>query len=161
MSPENYELHKWLWTELDFEEMGWHDVTIHAVAFLPEVYELALDIDYIFHWVDPAAGETQFKFWVAPATLVFENVNELAIDLEPHGSIELHGIERSEPHKPKNIDVVDRDIEWRWTLETQSGEINLRSIGYKQYIRRAPVLSRAQVLDIGARGGFSFQRGMN
>lgn len=158
MNAENYELDKWLWTELDFEEMGWHDVRIHAVAFLPEVFELVLDIDYIFRWINPGAAETRFKFWVAPATLVFENVNDLKIDLEPNGGIELQGIERSEPQKPRNIDYIEHDIEYLWTLEAHSGEISLRSVGYKQYIRRTPIIATSPALDIEARGGLSFQR---
>ncbi|MGH9908736.1 MAG: hypothetical protein ACRD8U_24520 [Pyrinomonadaceae bacterium] len=159
MTTETYELEKWLWTEADFEQMGWHDVRIHAVAFLPEAYELALDIDYIFEWINPAPDKTYFKFWIAPATLVFENVNDLRIDLEPHLGVELQGIERTEPQKPKNVDYIDREIEWHWKLDTPSGEISLRSVGYKQYIRQDPVLTRGQVLDSEARGGFSFYRG--
>ena len=63
---EEYELDKWIWTEADFEQMGWHDARIHAIAFLTETFEFALDIDYILQWVEPAEGETYYKFWVAP-----------------------------------------------------------------------------------------------
>ncbi|HKO42782.1 MAG TPA: hypothetical protein VJU84_05805 [Pyrinomonadaceae bacterium] len=159
MTTEKYELKKWLWTEADFEQMEWHDVRIHALAFHPDAYELAFDIDYIFEWIHPAPETTYFKFWVAPATLVFENVNELRIDLEPHLSLDLKEIERAEPQKPKNTDYIDRDVEWYWKLDTHSGEISLRSVGYKQYIRQEPVLTQGQVLDAEARGGFSFHRG--
>jgi hypothetical protein len=30
---EEYELEKWIWTEADFDVMGWHDSSIHALAF--------------------------------------------------------------------------------------------------------------------------------
>jgi len=159
MTTEKYELEKWMWTEADFEQMGWHDVRIHALAFIPNAYELALDIDYILDWVRPAPEKTSFKFWVAPATLVFENVNDLRIDLEPHLSVELQGIERTEPQKPRNLEYIDRDIEWLWTLDSQSGEVSLRSVGFKLHIRQEPVLTQEQALDLEARGGFSFYRG--
>jgi hypothetical protein len=28
-----YTPEKWIWTEADFETMGWHDVHVHALAF--------------------------------------------------------------------------------------------------------------------------------
>ena len=77
---------KWIWTDADFEKMGWHDVRPHGIARYEKVdrdeetgseghfsgVELLLDIDYILK------GDTSdpklWKFWVAPSTLVFENV---------------------------------------------------------------------------------------
>ena len=50
---QEYKLEKWIWTEADFDVMGWHDSQIHATAFFPEDFELVLDIDYIFDWVHP------------------------------------------------------------------------------------------------------------
>lgn len=43
---ENYELEKWVWTENDFEQMGWHDATIYGVRLNQN---LEIDLDYIFH----------------------------------------------------------------------------------------------------------------
>jgi hypothetical protein len=80
----NADIEKPVWTEADFEQMGWHDVHVHAVAFRPQIFELWLDMDYIFRWVDPHDGETHYSFWVAPATLVFENVYDLKFDIESH-----------------------------------------------------------------------------
>src|SRR4051812_26329180 len=98
MTTQPFTLGKPVWTEADFEQMGWHDVHIHAVAFRPEIFELWLDIDYLFTWVDPQGAETHYSFWVAPATLVFTNVHSLRFDLESHdGDLSLQGIERSEP----------------------------------------------------------------
>ena len=76
-------LEKWTWTEEDFERMGWHDAQVHAFAFLPESWELLLDLDYILKWVAPSEGESHYSFWSAPATLIFENVADLKIELEP------------------------------------------------------------------------------
>jgi hypothetical protein len=30
-----YKIEKWIWTEADFDVMGWHDSQIHAMAFFP------------------------------------------------------------------------------------------------------------------------------
>jgi hypothetical protein len=42
---DKYELEKWLWTESDFEMMGWHDSRVYAISFSPEQSEIILDID--------------------------------------------------------------------------------------------------------------------
>ena len=156
--PEEYTLEKWLWTEADFEQMGWHDARIHAVAFASEAFEFALDIDYILQWIQPAEDEF-YRFWVAPATLVFENVHDVKFDLEPFEAVEIADLRRDDPQPPRNAQFIGRDTEWRWVVETHQGEISLRAIGYKQHIRREPVFGRAQSLDIAARGGYSFHRG--
>ncbi len=41
-----YELEKWVWSQHDFDLMGWHDATVHAFALVPEQFELLLDIGY-------------------------------------------------------------------------------------------------------------------
>jgi hypothetical protein len=157
-TPQEYVLEKWLWTEADFDQMGWHDSHIHAVAFLPEQFEVAFDIDYILQWVKPSEDQ-YYRFWIAPATLVFENIHDLKFDLEPFDAVEIADLHREDPQRPINADYVRRDIEWRWRIETHQGDVTLRSIGYKQYIRRQPVFSRSQSLDLATRGEFSFHRG--
>jgi hypothetical protein len=65
-------LTKTVWTDADFESMGWHDNAIHAFACepaLPYPGRLLVDLDYIVEWVNPVAPETRFSFWVCPATL--------------------------------------------------------------------------------------------
>ena len=79
--PEDYTIEKWIWTEADFEVMGWHDNRIYALAFSADTFELILDIDYIFKWINPEPGETFFQFWTAPATLVFQNVYDVEFDI--------------------------------------------------------------------------------
>jgi hypothetical protein len=156
-TPEQYILERWLWTEADFEQMGWHDSYIHAVAFLPEQFEVAFDIDYILQWVQPS--EDQYcRFWVAPATLVFENIHDLKLDLEPFEAVEIADLHRDDPKRPINAEYIGRDTEWRWRIETHQGDITLRAIGYKQHFRRQPIFTRSQSLDLAARGGFSFGR---
>jgi hypothetical protein len=156
---EKYELEKWVWTEADFEQMSWHDARIHAIAFLPDSFEFVLDIDYILQWVQPAENETYFEFRVAPATLVFDNVHDLQIELEPFAGVEIQDIHREDPQKPKNAEYIGRDTEWRWVIEAQEGEISLRAVGYKQYFRSQPIFGSQQSLELDVRGGFSFNRG--
>ncbi len=154
----DYQLEKWIWTEADFEDMGWHDARIHGIAFLGEDFEVMLDIDYILQWIDPGPNETYYKFWIVPATLVFHNVHDLKIDLEPFAGIEIQDVHKSDPQRPKNAEYVDRDTEWQWTIETHEGEISLKSVGYTQYLRKEPILSQQSSLDLNVRGGISFSR---
>ena len=156
-TPQGYAVEKWLWTEADFEQMGWHDSHIHAVAFLPSQFEVAFDIDYILQWVQPSEDD-YYRFWVAPATLVFENIHDLKVDIEPFNAVEIADLHRDDPRRPRNADYIGQETEWRWRIETHQGDITLRAVGYKQYVRRQPVYGRSQSLELAARGGFSFGR---
>jgi hypothetical protein len=110
---QDYEVEKWIWTEDDFDIMGWHDSKIHALAFVPEDFEIAFDIDYIFQWIHPKPNETYFKFWVAPATLVFENVHDVEFDIESYnGDLEIDGVTRKDPGKPLNAQFIGKDVDW-------------------------------------------------
>ncbi len=58
---------KSMWSEADFDRMGWHDVTVHAFAVQPSPQDpgrLLLDLDYIVEWVPPAQPEDSFGFCV-------------------------------------------------------------------------------------------------
>jgi hypothetical protein len=157
MSHQVYTLEKPVWTEADFEQMGWHDVCLHAFALRPEIFELWLDIDYIFAWAAPKSEEKYYSFWVAPATLVFENVYGIKIDIESQGGeMSLQDIKRSDPRAPQN--VAKNQTEWLWLLDFNQGEINFRSVGFSQFTRRSPFFGRSQRLTQEQRGGVSFGR---
>lgn len=157
---EQYQVEKWIWTDADFDVMGWHDSNIYAVTFLSENFEFALDIDYIFQWIHPAENETYFKFWVAPSTLVFENVYDLKFDIKSSlgGGLEIDYIERTEPKIIEAGDLTGK-TDWLWTIGTHQGEISLRSTSYKQYIRRNPSFGESQIVEADVRGEVSFYRG--
>lgn len=78
---EKIEIGKSIWTEADFEQMGWHDCTIYGMALKEgdDVLsnELYFDIDYIFKWIYPEQDESSFSFWIAPCTLIFKQVFNL------------------------------------------------------------------------------------
>lgn len=156
---ENIKLEKVVWTEEDFEVMEWHDSYIYAISFGVN-YEFILDIDYIFKWVQPTADNEHFKFWVSPCTLVFENVHDLKFDIEISEPFELQisDITRSNPQRPINADYIKRETEYHWIIGTQQGDITLKSVGYKQYVRQQPRLQDNQQIDFIERGKTSFDR---
>ena len=151
-------LEKWIWTEADYESMGWHDARVWAFALFPETNEFVLDLDYIVRWIPPQGDETFYTFWTAPATLVFRNVHDLNFDVGFSYFTSLVDLQRSHPGTPKNVDYIDSKIEWLWVLEFLSGEISLRSIGFTQYFRRKPIQAQRQTLSLEERGGLSFER---
>jgi hypothetical protein len=155
---EQYKLEKWIWTEADFDVMGWHDSQIHGLAFLPDGFELAFDIDYVFEWLDPQLNETYFRFWVAPATLVFKNVHDVELSIDSYNAqLEIDDIKREDESPPTNAEYIGKDTEWLWTIECQEGEIRFRSVGYEQFIRAAPQLTYSQKVDRKT-SGVSFAR---
>ena len=153
-----FHLHKFVWTEADFEQMNWRDASVYAFAFLPERTEFVLDIDYVLGQMNQSENKDSGKFMVAPATLVFENVRETRIELEPNQKIEITNIERAEPRNPKNTELLNRALEWKWVIKTNQGEINLRSTGFKQHFKGMPIFGSERSLDLDLRGGFSFSR---
>ena len=151
-------LEKWVWTENDFEQMGWHDTHIYSLAFFPDTFEFAIDLDYIFRWFRPQEEETHFRFWVAPATMVFENVNDIQFDILTSAGLEVADITRESPQTPKNAEFVTKSTEWTWNIECQEGLISLKAVGYRMYVRATPTLLQRQIIGIEKRGGISFLR---
>jgi hypothetical protein len=163
------QLEKYLWTDRDFDRMGWHDVKVHAVAFeandgtfasvstlgyypLPLGGRLLLDLDYIIEWERPKPPERSFRFWISPATLVFENVQGIQggeLDLVPgYGLLlDIQSLDRLELH-PSGV--------YDWTIQGHNFALHVSSTGFRQYIRQPPMLSSHQYLSIEARGGISF-----
>src|SRR5437867_9471573 len=138
-------------TDAYFGQMGWHDSHINAIAFPPESFQLLLDIDYIFRCVGPAPKETHYKFWLSPCTLMFKNVYQLRISLEPLEDVSIQDITRSAPVQIKELGTA-----YRYALECNEGEITFRATGYEQFIRRLPTLVSSQHFTEEERGGFSF-----
>jgi hypothetical protein len=153
-----FELEKAIWTEEDFDQMGWHDVHIHAIAFSTVTHELLLDIDYMFAWVDPEAPEVHYTFWMAPCTLVFANVHSFAAEIETGLGLEVSHVEREDAGRPKNADYIKREKEWKWTFNCQEGVFSFHAVGYQQITRSRPVRAKSQSFEWEGRGGVSFAR---
>lgn len=151
-----FNVEKWVWATNDFEKMGWHDCKIHGIAFDEFNFKILFDIDYIFKWVVPAEDKC-YHFWVSPATLIFENVHDLNIDLSYDMSTVIESLDRGKPNKPLNSDFIKKEIEWEWLIETTNGQISFKSIGYVQHIRKVPVYQASQEIGFEERGGYSFK----
>lgn len=155
---KDYQLEKYLWTEEDFDQMGWHDSNVYAIAF-GENFELKLDIDYIFQWVHPKENERHFSFWISPCTLIFENVWDLKFNLQTSTEIELEidDIRRENPQQTKNAAYLIKTTEYDWIIETHQGMISFKAVGYRQYVRRKPIFIDSQMIGLSERGGVSFE----
>jgi hypothetical protein len=128
-----------IWTDADFDAMGWHDARIFAIDFPRESYSLTFEIAYIFEWVPVDDG---FRFWVSRCDLIFDNVSQLRIDLDVEYSVEIYimDIARGDEHRNPGAALGAR----RYTLECSSGTISFRATGYRQRVRHKPVLSARQ-----------------
>src|SRR5258708_3796027 len=141
----NYELEKWIWTEKDFKEMGWHDATVYGLQLNQN---LELDIDYILQWNQPDTERLHFTFWVAPATLVFEKPIDISFELTQ--SIDGKGLEI------QDIEMELADNRKNWTIITQQGDISFKADSFRQIIRKRPTFQLGQSIPYDERGGYNF-----
>ena len=130
---------KEVWTNDDFQDMGWHDCRLYAVKFPQEALELTLDIDYIFKW--EKLKNDRFRFLVAPCNLTFQGVLSLKLDLKITAAIgvDILAINRSLHELTPN----KRSI-WHYAIETDRGLIEFETIGFVQKIRSQPIWSSSQ-----------------
>ncbi len=149
----------------EFERLSWHDDTLYGLRF--DVgdsiqgdwrADLVLDIDHIVEWVRGEAGN--FRFRVAPATLVFHGVTDLkiAIDWGDSGDrtalhdISIDGITR-EPVPDQEGYPAREHFRWRIALNWPQGSaITFGARGFTQTLRSEPVLLDQQRLPAGPRG---------
>lgn len=144
----NYTLEKRLWTEADFEQMGWHDNLIYRMRL---TQDLELDIDYILKWNQPDVEGMPFTFWVAPATLIFPNVQQIYFDLETDFDV----------HEISDITKAETENGIRWTIMMQQGEISFIAPSYQQFIRQDPSFQYGQTISYQERNGYSLERTTN
>ena len=149
------ELTKSTWTDADFEVMGWHDAHVHAVSVGVREDDrfpwqrVLIDLDYIVRWVDPVFPRRTFTFWVAPATLVFDEAWDITGELEPlNDLLEIADLHRLEPPDDRQDPL--------WHIEGHNFDLRLRAPGFTQYFRTRPVHNKSQYLTPSARGGLSF-----
>ncbi|WP_030263924.1 hypothetical protein [Streptomyces sp. NRRL B-24484] len=149
-------LTKSTWSDADFDDMGWHYVTIHGLCVQPgasadALPRLVLDIDYIIKWVHPVAPEKHFSFWIAPSTLAFEDVRDIEGDLDFKGtalSLDIDHLRRSA--------AEDGHDDPQWHIEGHSFDLRFRATGFQQYLRQSPRHAQRLALTHGERGGLSF-----
>jgi hypothetical protein len=149
---------KTVWTEADLDDALWHDCHVYAFAYVYEEFEFSMDVDFIFEWIKEP-GRKYIQFRVAPATVVFEEVTDLELNVRAGVSdFELSGISREDLGKPQNAEFTGKQNSWKWTLSFQGGTITFKSTGFKLYSRTEPSLIDGQTLGLEARGGISFER---
>jgi hypothetical protein len=141
----DYILEKQIWTDDDFEQMGWHDCNIYRMQLEKD---LVFDIDYILKWNKPDLDGLPFTFWIAPVTLVFKAVQHLSFELD-------YGFSQH-----FEINDIDRDGN-NWTIATQQGDIRFASEGFEQYMRQQPFFSFGQEISYIERNGYSLERTTN
>jgi hypothetical protein len=161
-------------TEVDFEQLSWHDCHIWDIALRagdPDegdwTSDLALDIDYILDWFCPVGSPAQFR--VAAASLVFHGVTDLSLRIEwdHHGSpVALNGL---------SIDRIEREIlqeakifldrpYYRWRVRLnwpKHGEIAFGAAGFTQQLRSDAVTSGKQHLSLRERNALKGRLGQD
>ena len=153
---DSFILQKTIWTDADYDEMVWHDVHIHGIAFRPDLFEVYFDIDHIFAWVDPEPPSPYYTFWLAPCTWVFSNVYDFKADAEWAYGLAIIEVSREHIGKPRNAGHIGREREWRWTLSCEFGDLSFVSVGFQQFVRQEPVRTNAQAFTWAERNGVCF-----
>ena len=159
INEEKLLLEKVIWTQDDYELMGWHDCRIYGLIFQNVndswTTNIVFDIDYIFKWVRPIHPKQSFSFWVAPCTLMFKEAFDLTINVNQKGG-------RTEPPEIDDL-VLKGKVEqetnrwvYEWDIHLQEGYIHFKSLGFDQVVRRRPILTDNQVLTVDERNGISF-----
>lgn len=144
-SSETYHLDKWVWTNDDFDEMGWHDSLIYAFKVDKDLY---FDLDYIFEWVEPQQG-LWFSFWIAPCTLIFETPRKFSFNFENKdfdNYLEISDVYRQ----------INQNNETEWRIETNVGDILIEAENFRQIVRRLPTKQPGQHIIPEERGEISF-----
>jgi hypothetical protein len=136
------------WTDLQFDEMSWHDNHVHSFRVTEGDHgagRLILDIDYIIGWLQEA-GETRFR--IIPATLTFLEVTNLKLRIDyatPTAGL-----------MPFSIDSLQRITEereryvaqiWKMPISWPDGEISFEATGFEQIGRGLPLISTQQWLN--------------
>lgn len=152
---------KCVWTEDDWEQMGWHDASIHAMAIdwdplvIGDDVEwhgatVLFDIDYILAWIPDDRGV--YSFEVAPATLAFEDAWNVVGEIDHAQS--------GDP--PSVLDLHRTPSEhwgWDWHLEGDTFDVRFSARRLRQHFRARPLdAGRRQHLSTAARGGIGFAR---
>ena len=158
---EIFEPDKDIWTHDDFGEMGWHDAKIYGMIFEKKdnnwTADFLLDIDYIFKWVHPVSPAKTFTFWIAPCTLIFKECFDLHIEYDTYASC-LDLIEIADLCLIEKVEQKNNNFVYKWMIELQQGQIELKSYGFEQIVRQKPVHVQSQILSLNKRGGINFGR---
>jgi hypothetical protein len=157
MSGKGFQLKKSVWTHHDFETMCWHDSTIYGVSF--HSWELAFDIDYIFKWEDQGQ-DAGYRFWVSPATLVFQDVNGWKGTAEIWTGFPLTPVIMEIKRSTKRNNNLAGEP-WHWIIELEHGHLEFHAGGFTQFTRAKPIFQHGQTVLRETCGDVSFNRPEN
>ena len=156
-----FKLDKFIWTQDDYEQMGWHDCSIYGLSFLPidenGTTHLVLDIDYIFKWINPIKPGQPFSFWVAPCTLVFKDAFSLMMNIDRRGGT-TDMLEVADLYLVDKTEQETNEWIYEWKIDLQEGYITFKSSGFDQIVRHKPIFTDDQVLRLDERNGISFSQ---
>jgi hypothetical protein len=132
------------YTEIDFECLGFHDCYVYGIRWSIEEFAMQFDLDYIVKWVEPAAEDQRYQFWVCPAELCFKNIADTQVNLNWKGlapECQIQDIRRHDSRVTPN-----GSIQWRWNIElaTPEGSIALWATGFELRIKGPVTLSNTQ-----------------
>jgi len=144
-----YNLEKRIWTDIDFDDMGWHDNHIYKIRMAED---LEMDIDYILQWNKPDIEGLPFTFWIAPATLIFKRVKDLIFDFNT-------GL--NDPFEIEEIERTEIENKSKWTIICRQADIQFTCDGYEQFIRQEPFFEFEQTIPYVRRYGYSLERTTN
>jgi hypothetical protein len=136
---------------VDFDPYLWHDNSVHGMRFeTGEWYSrLILDIDHIVEWVEES--EEGHHFRVAPADLIFDNAEDLAIDVDwsrdlVSANVQPASIDRIE-RIPAEAKLGRQKTFYRWTIVfnwPKDGWIALGASSLRVELRGEPLLLEEQ-----------------
>ena len=128
------------------------------IAFVPGekpwLHNLLLDIDYIFKWVEGPPPKRQLSFWISPCSLLFPAVVSVEGTLALESADFLPRIDallRRGDRAILNSEIGDYD----WLLLGHNFRLKIKSPGFRQVVRAAPVSASRQELDVRHRGAAS------
>jgi len=156
-----FTLDKNIWTQDDYEQMGWHDCSIYGLTFLPVdeigTAHLVFDIDYIFKWVDPLKPGQPISFWVSPCTLIFKDTFALTMNVDRRGGT-TDMLEVADLYLVDKVEQEANQWIYEWKIDLQEGHINFKSSGFSQIVRQKPIFTDGQSLTLAERNGISFSQ---
>lgn len=149
---KNGKLASMIWSDAEMEGVSWHDSHVRSLLLDANSAQLLFDIDFICEWIEPREEHGAFSFYIAPATLVFPDAQEIQVSLHAVAPMSIFSIHKENPTPTPRGDYSV----WGWTIDGPHGQMRLRSMGFVLYFRREPLRTRSQLLTPQERGGIAF-----
>lgn len=134
------------WTNDDIDNLDFHDCRLYSIIFPGDTFKLKIDIDYIFDWILKEGRYeygSSYSFMVAPCMLVFDDVIDLKINLDFKNNIGIDILSLQQTY----IETTNNISSYKYTIETDMGEIEFVSSGFTMQVCQPPILSEGQNLN--------------